>query len=93
MRPIAFTHDGVDYKAWPECGSFFGVGLATEGFVRGKRYLLLVPMTTGGTPATYNGEPDPYEVVNMHEPGDDKLLAEINAEFGTNFQQSDFPGR
>ena len=94
-RPIAFIHEGIEYKAFPEQGSYFGVGVCDafatpNGY---KRYLLLVPMTTGGTPATYQGAPDPCEVVNMHEPGDDKLLEVINAEFGTAFKQSDFPGR
>jgi hypothetical protein len=88
MRPVAFTHDGVEYKAFPEQGSYFGVTLW-----EGRRYLLQVPMNTDGTPATYNGEIDPCEVCNMHEEGDDKLLEVINVEFGTDFRQSNFAGR
>jgi hypothetical protein len=93
MRPVAFTHDGVDYKAWPEQGSYFGVGIAEAPFIRGKKYLLQVPMLADGRPAYYQSAPDACEVVNMHEPGDDVLLADINAEFDTAFKQSDFPGR
>ena len=102
-RPVAFTHEGVEYKAFPEAGSYFGV-LDWEGPVhlpgnpipiqtRKRKYLLQVPMNEDGSPATYRGVIDPCEVVNMGEHGDEELLAAINAAFGTAFKYSDFPGR
>jgi hypothetical protein len=47
-------------------------------------------MNTDGSPAL---DACVGEVVNMGEQGDDLFLAELNAEFGTSFRQSDFPGR
>ena len=87
-RPIAFTHDGVEYRAFPESGCFFGVT-----HWNGRRYLLVVAMQTDGTPDLYDGAPNAGEVSNMHEPGDDTLLDSINAVFGTSWKQSDFFGR
>ena len=85
-RPVAFTHEGTDYKAFPEQGSYFGI----DRWPIGRASLVLMPMNTDGSPAL---DACVGEVVNMGEQGDDLVLAEINAEFGTSFRYSDFPGR
>jgi hypothetical protein len=88
-RPVAFTHDGIAYKAFPESGCYFGVGAW-----RGRPYLSFVGMMQDGTWDTdENGQPNTGEVSNMHEAGDVELLEVINAEFGTAFRQSNFAGR
>lgn len=87
-RPVAFTLDGVAYKYFPEQGSYFGA-MPWEG----RTVLLQIAAMADGSPATYNGEPDPCEVCNMHEEGDAEFLAVLNSELGTTFKQSDFPGR
>lgn len=91
-RPVAFTHDGVEYKAFPGTGCFWGIGSSPE-WHGGRPYLLCVAMLHDGSPESREGQPDPIEVSNMWEEGDVELLESINAEFGTHFKQTDFAGR
>ncbi len=93
MKDIAFHHDGVAFKAFPEAGSYFGAQ-KNPASKRGRMTLLQVPMLVDGSPeAGQDGTPNMIEVSNMHEDGDTELLTVINAELGTTLRQSDFAGR
>jgi len=84
------TVDGVEFRAFPEHGAYFGV---TE--YRGRPCLLGIAMLESGEPAPgWPGDDEPYNVTEIScIEDDDDCLDAINAEFGTHFKREDFPGR
>lgn len=79
--------DGIEYRAFPEHGAYFGVTT-----FNGRPCLLVVPMLESGAPDLVDGdELNAVEVSNIED--DDTCLDTINAEFGTTFTPADFFGR
>lgn len=83
-NPVAFTHEGTEYRAFPDAGAFFGIK---------QGELVYVAMGPDGRPDRWeDGEINWGPVTNMEEDGDGEILRAINLAFGTSYRAADFPG-